>query len=198
MGSFVPFIPSLAEGPAPSGASGSAVEAVEGSTARPTWEASPQPPGSRLADLGGLPASTVAGPALTFEARPPSRASVPALFARPARLPRSTRWSSRGAGPRGQRFGQPVRPLSGGSLPRRSLAGLPRAQPRGDTFTGKENKPLTAISNRNSNDSRKPATLSESMTSDFLIATKLHVSEEKAKSEEKGKALAQSSLLAGG
>jgi hypothetical protein len=36
------------------------------------------------------------------------------------------------------------------------------------------------------------------MTSDFLIATKLHVSEEKAKSEEKGKALAQSSLLAGG
>jgi hypothetical protein len=64
---------------------------------------------------------------------------------------------------------EPARPLSGG----------------GHTFTGTENKPLTAISNRKSNDSRKLATLSESMTSQFLIATELHVSEEKAKSEEK-------------
>jgi hypothetical protein len=44
-----------------------------------------------------------------------------------------------------------------------------------------ENKRLTAFSNRNSNDSRKLATLSKSTTSNFLIATKLHVSEQKAK-----------------
>jgi hypothetical protein len=78
---------------------------------------------------------------------------------------------------------EPGRPLSGGSLPRRSLAGLPRAEPRGETFGGNENKPLTPFSNRNSNDSRKLATLSESMRSQFLIATKLHFSEEKAKRE---------------
>jgi hypothetical protein len=54
-------------------------------------------------------------------------------------------------------------------------------------FRGNENKPLTAISNRNSNDSRKLATLSESTTSNFLIATKMHISEEKAKREEKAK-----------
>jgi hypothetical protein len=70
---------------------------------------------------------------------------------------------------------EPGRPLSGGSLP--------RAEPRGETFGGNENKPLTPFSNRNSNDSRKLATLSESMRSQFLIATKLHFSEEKAKRE---------------
>jgi hypothetical protein len=74
-------------------------------------------------------------------------------------------------------------PLSGGSLPRRSLAGWPRAEPRGDAFRGTENKPLRAISNRKSNDSRKLATLSEPTTSKFLIATKTHFSEEKAKRE---------------
>jgi hypothetical protein len=56
-------------------------------------------------------------------------------------------------------------------------------RPGKPVFTGTENKPLTAISNRNSNDSRKLATHSQSITSDFLIATKLHVSEEKAKRE---------------
>jgi hypothetical protein len=50
-------------------------------------------------------------------------------------------------------------------------------------FGGNEYKPLRAISNRNSNDSRKRATFSESTTSKFLIATKMHVSEEKAKRE---------------
>jgi hypothetical protein len=79
--------------------------------------------------------------------------------------------------------GEPGRPLCGGSLPRRSLAGLPRAEPRGDTSRGIENKPLRAFSNRKSNDSRKPATLSEPTTSNFLIATKTHSSEEKAKRE---------------
>jgi hypothetical protein len=54
---------------------------------------------------------------------------------------------------------------------------------RKDTFRGTENKPLTAISNRNSNDSHKRATLSEPTTSNFLIATKMHISEEKAKRE---------------
>jgi hypothetical protein len=82
-----------------------------------------------------------------------------------------------------QYCGEPGRPLSGGSLPRRSLAGLPRAEPRGDAFRGNENKPFRAFSNRNSNDSRKRATLSEPTTSKFLIATKTHVSEEKAKRE---------------
>jgi hypothetical protein len=56
-------------------------------------------------------------------------------------------------------------------------------------FTGNENRPLTAVSNRKSNDSRKRTTLSESATSNFLIATKLHISEEKAKSEERVKLL---------
>jgi hypothetical protein len=79
--------------------------------------------------------------------------------------------------PARQLFGGPGRPLSGGSLPRRSLAG--------DAFRDIENKPLRTISNRNSNDSRKLATLSESTTSHFLIATKMHFSEEKAKREEK-------------
>jgi hypothetical protein len=60
---------------------------------------------------------------------------------------------------------------------------LPAGIVAGDTFTGDENKPLTASSNRNSNDSRKLATLSESITSNFIIATKMHVSEEKAKRE---------------
>jgi hypothetical protein len=59
-------------------------------------------------------------------------------------------------------------------------------------FRGNENKSLTAISNRKSNDSRKLATLSEPTTSKFLIATKSHFSEEKAKSEEKTKLLGAS------
>jgi hypothetical protein len=54
---------------------------------------------------------------------------------------------------------------------------------RKDAFRGNENKPIRAHSNRNSNDSRKRATHSESTTSDFLIATKMHLSEEKAKRE---------------
>ncbi len=66
-------------------------------------------------------------------------------------------------------------PLSDDSLPRRSLAG--------DAFTGNENKPLRAGSNRNSNERRKLATHSKNKRSHFLIATKLHVSEEKAKRE---------------
>jgi hypothetical protein len=82
-----------------------------------------------------------------------------------------------------QSCSEPGHPLCGGSLPRRSLAGLPRAEPRGDTFRVIENKSLTAISNRKSNDSRKRATLSEPTTSNFLIATKTHISEEKAKRE---------------
>jgi hypothetical protein len=80
-------------------------------------------------------------------------------------------------GPARQFFGGPGHPLSGGSLPRRSLAG--------DDFRGNENKPLRTISNRKSNDSRKLATLPEPTTSKFLIATKMHLSEEKAKREEK-------------
>jgi hypothetical protein len=71
--------------------------------------------------------------------------------------------------PARQLFAGPGRPLSGGR----------------DAFRGNENKTLTAFSNRNSNDSRKLATLSEPTTSHFLIATKTHFSEEKAKSEEK-------------
>jgi hypothetical protein len=73
----------------------------------------------------------------------------------------------------GQPYRGPWDPLSGGRY----------------TFRGNENKPLTAISNRNSNDSRKRATLSEPTTSKFLIATKTHLSEEKAKREQKAKML---------
>jgi hypothetical protein len=70
------------------------------------------------------------------------------------------------------------------SLPPRSPAGLPAILLGGrDAFRGNENKPLRDFSNRNSNDSRKRATLSEPTTSKFLIATKMHFSEEKAKRE---------------
>ncbi len=57
----------------------------------------------------------------------------------------------------------------------------------GRQFRGNENKPLTAISNRNTNERRNTATLPEPITSKFLIATKMHFSEEKAKSEEREK-----------
>jgi hypothetical protein len=67
------------------------------------------------------------------------------------------------------------RPLSDGSLPRRSLAE--------SVLRGNENKPLRAISNRNTNERRNAATLSTSTTFNFLIATKMHFSEEKAKRE---------------
>jgi hypothetical protein len=79
----------------------------------------------------------------------------------------------------------------------RTMPGLPAREHCGekDTFTATENKPLTAISNRKSNDSRKLATHSESIISNFLIATKLHVSEEKAKSEEKTNLLEPSKQL---
>jgi hypothetical protein len=91
---------------------------------------------------------------------------------------------------------------AGSRLPRRLLAGLPHRaslcsaglQPGifaldaanrlgNPVFSATENKPLRAFSNRKSNDSRKLATLSKSTTSKFLIATKMHFSEQKAKRE---------------
>jgi hypothetical protein len=73
-----------------------------------------------------------------------------------------------------------VRVLLGGTENRQSCAG--------DDFVGNEKKPLTTISNRNSNGSRKLATRSEPIVSEFPIATKMHLSEEKAKSDDKTKA----------
>jgi hypothetical protein len=70
---------------------------------------------------------------------------------------------------------QPARQLFGGQAPQ-YCGGR-------DVFSGNENKRLTAVSNRNTNERRNAATLSKSSTSKFLIATKLHVSEEKAKRE---------------
>jgi hypothetical protein len=163
MGPFVPFIPSLTAGPAPSAASGSAPYV--------TFERSPQPAGSRLRE----------------ESTPSSVRATREVGARKFALsnPHTRRlvWRE----PAYQLFRGSASPMAGGSLPRRSLAGLPRAEPRGDTFGGNENKPLRAFSNRKSNDSRKLATLSDPTTSEFLIATKTHFSEQKAKSEEKAK-----------
>ncbi len=65
----------------------------------------------------------------------------------------------------------------------------------GDTLRGDEDKALTAVSNRNTNERRKLTTLSEPTTSKFLIATKLHFSEEKAKSEEKTNLLEASKTI---
>jgi hypothetical protein len=77
-----------------------------------------------------------------------------------------------------------LRVLLGGTKNRQSGASsLPASIVAGDAFRGIENKPLRAISNRKSNDSRKLATVSESIISNFLIATKTHISEEKAKRE---------------
>jgi hypothetical protein len=59
------------------------------------------------------------------------------------------------AQPKGRYCGRPASPISGGRH-----------------FRGTENKPLTAVSNCSSNGSRNTATLSESTTSNFLIATK--------------------------
>jgi hypothetical protein len=181
MGSFVPFIPSLAEGPAPSGASGSAPYV--------TFERSPQPAGSRLREES-TPSTSSAQPERTPRAdKNKSVRATREVGARKFALsnPHTRRLAWRE--PAYQLFRGSASPMAGGSLPRRSLAGLPRAEPRGDTFRGNENKPLRAFSNRKSNDSRKLATLSKSMTSKFLIATKMHLSEEKAKSEQKTKPL---------
>jgi hypothetical protein len=105
--------------------------------------------------------------------------------------PQAPAWGTRRVllgGTKNRRYcGGPASPFAGG--PARHLIGRePARRPLGGRhFRGNENKPLTAISNRNSNDSRKVATASESTTSNFLIATKMHLSEEKAKREEKAK-----------
>jgi hypothetical protein len=56
-------------------------------------------------------------------------------------------------------------------------------RPGKPVFGGNENKSARAFSNRNSNDSRRLATHSQSTISDFLIATRMHFLEEKAKRE---------------
>jgi hypothetical protein len=66
-----------------------------------------------------------------------------------------------------------------------------------DTLRGNENKPLRAGSNRNTNERRKRVKTLESMVYEFLIATKLHVSEEKAKSEEKTNLQASQTIVLG-
>jgi hypothetical protein len=77
----------------------------------------------------------------------------------------------------------PASPIAGG-WPASTVAGPSAAVPAEETLLrDTENKPLTAISNRNSNERRKRATLPTSIISKFLIATKMHLSEEKAKRE---------------
>jgi hypothetical protein len=154
------LIPNPADGPAPRGASGSA--------ANVRFKLSSQPAGSRLPrrSLAGLQeGSTVPlSPSPLLE---PTRTTL-------LGSPRATKASAVGsrsvpglpATPAGW-FRGPTSPIAGGK----------------GVLRGNENKPLTAHSNRNSNDSRKLAILSESTTSNFLIATKLHFSEEKAKRE---------------
>jgi hypothetical protein len=155
---------SKAEGPAPSGASGSA--------AYVTFEPSPHPAGSRP------PRRSLAG--LREESTPRTSS------AQPERTLRADKNKSVGAT---REAGARKFALSDGNTFELAtpIAGGPARQYCGgrDTFRGNENKPLTAISNRKSNDSRKLTTLPESTTSNFLIATKSHFSEEKAKSEEK-------------
>jgi hypothetical protein len=125
----------------------------------------------------------VAGPASRKPAHPPlgglpAAAGPPRWPRRPVllRLPSS---EAKELQPRGLPRARSGSALSGAARPRGQYFGG-----RGN-LNGNENKPLTALSNRNSNDSRKLATPSEPITSNFLIATKLHVSEEKAKREEK-------------
>jgi hypothetical protein len=110
------------------------------------------------------------------------RSGEPAHGAVPS--PQPPAWGTRRVllgGTKNRRYcGGPASPFAGGPAPSGASGRYSR---------GNENKPLTAISNRNSNDSRKRATLSEPITSKFLIATKMHLSEEKAKREEKAKLL---------
>jgi hypothetical protein len=72
---------------------------------------------------------------------------------------------------------EPASPVAGGPARRRSGGR--------DALRGNENKRLRTLSNRNTNEGGKLATLSEPTTYHFLIATKMHFSEEKAKSDEK-------------
>ncbi len=144
-----------AEGPAPSGASASA--------AYVTFELSPQPAGSRLREES-TPRTSSAQPERTLRADKNKSARA-----------------TRDAGARKFALSNP------NSLePASPIAGGPTRQYRGerDVFTDTENKPLTPISNRNTNERRKLTTPSKSTISKFLIATRMHVSEEKAKSEE--------------
>jgi hypothetical protein len=180
-----PLALSQVEGPALSGAEGPAPSGASGSAAYVTFDLSPQPAGSRL------PRRSLAG--LREESTPRTRSAQPqrTLRADKNKPVRATREAGARifalSNPNTRRLVWRAWPPSFWRQPASPTAGGPARQHCGgrDTFTGTENKPLTAISNRNSNDSRRRTTLSESTTSNFLIATKMHVSEEKAKSEEK-------------
>jgi hypothetical protein len=204
----VTLAPNEAEGPAPSAASGSAAQETfdvssqpagsrlrEETTAEGLVPLSPSVPleavraslprhqeqiASGITGSGsmpGLPASIVDGPS----------ASVWRIGRGVAQLQASKPRSGEAAhgavpSPQAPAWGT-LRVFLGGTKNRRYCGGPAPSGASGRHSRGNENKPLTAISNRNSNDSRKRATLSESITSKFLIATKMHLSEEKAKRE---------------
>ncbi len=144
------------EGLALTGAEGPAPSAASGSAAYVTFELSPQPAGSRLREES-TPRTSSAQPERTLRAdKNKSVRATREVVARKFALSNPNAF-------------EVARQYCG----------------ERDVFAGTENKPLTAISNRNTNERRKRPTLSESTTSNFLIATKMHFSEEKAKSEKR-------------
>jgi hypothetical protein len=170
-----------------------------------TFDLSPQPAGSRLREE-----STAAGPALWRASLCSARLQLDIFTLDVANRPGNPLSTLRGNKSKSLKV---QKQFPSGTLKRikTSLLGPPKAiwwaleNPRPaspfaggparrlfggrDVLSGNENKPLTARSNRNTNESHNTTTLSESTTSKFLIATKLHFSEEKAKSEERVKLL---------
>jgi hypothetical protein len=177
-----------------SGAEGPALSGASGSAAYVTFElSSPQRAGSRLPRRSLAACPPWRG--LRQETTPRTSSAQPERTLR-ADKNKSVR-ATREVGARKFALSNPnTRRLLWREIVRRRSAGPVRPLSGGrHSFTGTEKKPLTAISNRKSNDSRKLATISESTTSNFLIATKLHVSEEKAKSEEKANLLEASKTI---
>jgi hypothetical protein len=177
------LIPNPADGPASTGASGPAPSPASGSPANVTFKLSPQPVGSCLPrrSLAARPPGLWQG--LREESTPRTSSVQPERTLR-ADKNKSVR-TTRKVGARKFALSNPnTRQLVWRELARRRSGGPGRPLSGGrHSFTGTQNKTLRTLSNRNTNERRKLATLSESTTSKFLIATKLHFSEEKAKRE---------------
>ncbi len=162
--------PTVPQGPAPSGASGSQAE-------RPApWRFTPS-----AVQTGPFPPQKAPG-----ACRPDRWRACPELRRERSDRDVQTIPPARRLPPAGREHGPtwPLRTLNKNKPPRvpegrkSNSPTAPKAIFFGAVRTGD-----SAISNRNTNESRNAATLPKPTTSHFLFATKLHFSEEKAKRE---------------